>query len=108
MKVAVGVHRTGLNAAGEERHGALAGLEMMHLETVVRLERDPLDVMGRLHGMLGRADRHLDEAPLVLDLDDRNMLLDGTVARIGVKRLITAGAGVSTCRAARKLFASFL
>ena len=25
----------------------------------------------------------------MLDLDDRNMLLDGTIARIGVKRLIT-------------------
>ena len=64
---------------------------MMHLETVVRLERDPLDVMGRLHGMLGRADRHLDEAALVLNLDDRSMLLDGTVARIGVEHLITRG-----------------
>ena len=84
MKVAVGVHRTSLNAAGEERHGALTGLEMMHLETVVRLERDPLDVMGRLHGMLGRADRHLDEAALVLNLDDRNMLLGRGIRGIGV------------------------
>ena len=83
MEVAVGVDDAGLDATREERGRGLAGLEVMDLQAAGGLERDPLDVVRVLHGVLDLTDGHVQDVALTLELDDGDVLLDRGVDGVG-------------------------
>ena len=83
MEVAVGVDRFDLVALAESEAdlGLLAGVQLLTLIALLGVERDPLDVVLRQHGMLHGADLDMDDA--VFHCPDRDMLLHGRVGRAG-------------------------
>ena len=83
MEVAVGVDRFDLVALAESEAdlGLLAGVQLLTLVALLGVERDPLDVVLRQHGMLHGADLDMDDA--VFHCPDRDMLLHGRVGRAG-------------------------
>ena len=83
MEVAVGVDRFDLVALAESEAdlGLLAGVQLLTLVALLGVERDPLDIVLRQHGMLHGADLDMDDA--VFHCPDRDMLLHGRVGRAG-------------------------
>jgi len=83
VEVAVGVDRFDLVALAESEAdlGLLAGVQLLTLVALLGVERDPLDVVLRQHGMLHGADLDMDDA--VFHCPDRDMLLHGRVGRAG-------------------------
>ena len=75
MEVAVGVDRLDLVALAESEADLrlFAGMQFLALVALLGVERDPLDVVLRQHGMLHRADLHMDDA--VFHCPDGDMLL---------------------------------
>ena len=83
VEVAVGVDRFDLVALAESEAdlGLLAGVQLLTLVALLGVERDPLDVVLRQHGMLHGADLDMNDA--VFHCPDRDMLLHGRVGRAG-------------------------
>ena len=83
MEVAVGVDRFDLVALAESEAdlGLLAGVQLLTLVALLGVERDPLDVVLRQHGMLHGADLDMDDA--VFHRPDRDVLLHGGVGGAG-------------------------
>ena len=83
MEVAVGVDRFDLVALAESEAdlGLLAGVQLLTLVALLGVERDPLDIVLRQHGMLHGADLDMDDA--VFHRPDRNVLLHGGVGGAG-------------------------
>ena len=91
VQVAVRVHAAALNAAREERRRRLAGLERVDLQAAVRLERDPLDIVLRLHGVRDLAHLHVDDVTVALEVDGGHMLLLSGVDGVGLDGLEALG-----------------
>ena len=83
MEVAISVDRFDLIALaeGEADLRLFAGMQLLALIALLGLERYPLDVVLRQHGMLHGADLDMDDA--VFYCPDRNMLLHGGVGGAG-------------------------
>ena len=83
MEVAVGVDRFDLVALAKSEAGLglLAGVQLLTLIALLGVERDPLDVVLRQHGMLHGADLDMDDA--VFHSPDRDVLLHGGVGGTG-------------------------
>ena len=83
MEVAVGVDRFDLVALAESEAdlGLLAGVQLLTLIALLGVERDPLDVVLRQHGMLHGADLDMDDA--VFHRPDGDMLLHGGIGGAG-------------------------
>ena len=83
MEVAVGVDRFDLVALAESEAdlGLLAGVQLLTLIALLGVERDPLDVVLRQHGMLHGADLDMDDA--VFHRPDGDMLLNRGVGGAG-------------------------
>ena len=83
MEVAVCVDRLNLITLAECKAdlGFFAGMQLLALIALLGLERYPLDVVLRQHGMLHGADLDMDDA--VFYCPDRNMLLHGGVGGAG-------------------------
>ena len=83
MEVAVGVDRLDLVALAESEAdlGLLAGVQLLTLVALLGVERDPLDVVLRQHGMLHGADLDMDDA--VFHRPDGDMLLHGGIGGAG-------------------------
>ena len=83
MEVAVGVDRFDLVALAESEAdlGLLAGVQLLALVALLGVERDPLNIVLRQHGMLHGADLDMDDA--VFHCPDRDMLLHGRVGGAG-------------------------
>ena len=95
MEVAVGVDRFDLVALAESEAdlGLLAGVQLLTLIALLGVERDPLDVVLRQHGMLHGADLDMDDA--VFHCPDRDMLstaasvVPGMISLIGSPQQMT-------------------
>ena len=83
MEVAVGVDRFDFIALAESEADLrlLAGMQFLALIALLGLERYPLDVVLRQHGMLHGADLDMDDA--VFHSPDRDVLLHGGVGGAG-------------------------
>ena len=83
MEVAVGVDRFDLVALAESEAdlGLLAGVQLLALVALLGVERDPLDIVLRQHGMLHGADLDMDDA--VFHRPDGDMLLHGGIGGAG-------------------------
>jgi hypothetical protein len=83
VEVAVGVDRFDFIALADERSRppAFAGMQFLALVALLGVERDPLDVVLRQHGMLHGADLDMDDA--VFHSPDRDVLLHGGVGGAG-------------------------
>ena len=83
MEIAVCVDRFDLVALAESEAdlGLLAGVQLLTLVALLGVERDPLDVVLRQHGMLHGADLDMDDA--VFHCPDRDVLLHGGVGGAG-------------------------
>ena len=83
VEVAVGVDRLDLIALAESEADLrlFAGVQFLALIALLGLERYPLDVVLRQHGMLHGADLDMDDA--VFHRPDRNVLLHGGVGGAG-------------------------
>ena len=83
MEVAVGVDRFDFIALAESEADLrlLAGMQFLALIALLGLERYPLDVVLRQHGMLHGADLDMDDA--VFHRPDRDVLLHGGVGGAG-------------------------
>ena len=92
MEVAIGVDRFDFIAIAESEADLrlLAGMQFLALIALLGLERYPLDVVLRQHGMLHGADLDMDDA--VFHCPDRDMLLHGGVggARDDLAHRLTA------------------
>ena len=79
MEVAVGVDRLDLVALAERKADLwlFAGMQFLALVALLGVERDPLDVVLRQHGMLHGANLDMDDA--VFHCPDRDVLLHGSV-----------------------------
>lgn len=79
MEVAVGVDRFDLVALAESKAdlGFLARMQFLALVALLGVERDPLDVVLRQHGMLQGADLDMDD--IVFHCPDGDMLLHGGI-----------------------------
>ena len=96
MEVAVGVDRLDLVALaeGEADLRLLAGMQFLALIALLGLERYPLDVVLRQHGMLHGADLDMDD--IVFHRSNGDMLLHGGIGGAGndlAHRLATADDG---------------
>ena len=83
MEVAVGVDRFDCIALAESEADLrlFAGMQLLALVALLGVERDPLDVVLRQHGMLYGADLDMDDA--VFHRPDRDVLLHGGVGGAG-------------------------
>ena len=83
MEVAIGVDRLDLVALAESEAdlGFLAGMQFLTLIALLGVERDPLNVVLRQHGMLHGADLDMDDA--VFHCPDRDVLFNRRVGRTG-------------------------
>ena len=83
MEVAVGVDRFDFIALAESEANLrlLAGMQFLALIALLGLERYPLDVVLRQHGMLHGADLDMDDA--VFHRPDGDMLLHGGIGGAG-------------------------
>ena len=83
MEVAVGVDRLDLVALAESEADLrlFAGMQFLTLIALLGVERYPLDVVLRQHGMLHGADLDMDDA--VFHCPDRDVLLHGGVGGAG-------------------------
>ena len=83
MEVAISVDRFDLIALaeGEADLRLFAGMQLLALIALLGLERYPLDVVLRQHGMLHGADLDMDDA--VFHSPDRDVLLHGGVGGAG-------------------------
>ena len=83
MEVAIGVDRFDLITLAERKADLrlFAGMQLLALIALLGLERYPLDVVLRQHGMLHGADLDMDDA--VFHCPDRDMLLHGGVGGAG-------------------------
>ena len=83
VEVAVGVDRLDFVALAERKADLrlFARVQFLTLIALLGVERDPLDVVLRQHGMLHGADLDMDDA--VFHRPDRNMLLHGGVGGAG-------------------------
>ena len=83
MEVAVGVDRFDFIALAESEADLrlLAGMQFLALIALLGLERYPLDVVLRQHGMLHGADLDMDDA--VFHCPDRDVLLHGGIGGAG-------------------------
>ena len=83
MEVAVGVDRFDFIALAESEADLrlLAGMQFLALIALLGLERYPLDVVLRQHGMLHGADLDMDNA--VFHRPDGDMLLHGGIGGAG-------------------------
>ena len=83
VEVAIGVDRFDLIALAESEADLrlFAGMQFLALVALLGVERDPLDVVLRQHGMLHGADLDMDDA--VFHRPDRDMLLHGGVGGAG-------------------------
>lgn len=83
MEVAVGVDRFDLVALAESEAdlGLLAGVQLLALVALLGVERDPLNIVLRQHGMLHGADLDMDDA--VFHRPDGDMLLHGGIGGAG-------------------------
>ena len=79
MEVAVCVDRLNLITLAECKAdlGLLAGVQLLTLVALLGVERDPLDVVLRQHGMLHGADLDMDD--IVFHCPDGDMLLHGGI-----------------------------
>ncbi len=96
MEVAVGVDRFDFIALAESEADLrlLAGMQFLALIALLGLERYPLDVVLRQHGMLHGADLDMDDT--VFRRPDGDMLLHGGIGGAGndlAHRLATADDG---------------
>ena len=83
MEVAIGVDRFDFIAIAESEADLrlFAGMQLLALVALLGVERDPLNVVLRQHGMLHGADLDTDDA--VFQRPDRNVLLHGGVGGAG-------------------------
>ena len=83
MEVAVGVDRLDLVALAESEADLrlFAGMQFLALAALLGVERDPLDIVLRQHGMLHGADLDMDDA--VFHRPDGDMLLHGGIGGAG-------------------------
>ena len=83
MEVAVGVDRFDFIALAESEANLrlLAGMQFLALIALLGLERYPLDVVLRQHGMLHGADLDMDD--IVFRRPDGDMLLHGGIGGAG-------------------------
>ena len=83
MEVAVCVDRLNLITLAECKAdlGFFAGMQFLALIALLGVERDPLDVVLRQHGMLHRADLNMDDA--VFHRPDGDVLFNRRVGRAG-------------------------
>ena len=83
MEVAVCVDRLNLITLAECKAdlGLLAGVQLLALVALLGVERDPLDIVLRQHGMLHRADLDVDDA--VFHRPDRDVLFHGGIGGAG-------------------------
>ena len=83
MEVAVGVDRFDLIPLAESKAdlGLLAGMQLLALVALLGVERDPLDVVLRQHGMLHGADLDMDDA--AFHRPDGDMLFNRRVGGAG-------------------------
>ena len=83
MEVAVGVDRFDFIALAESEANLrlLAGMQFLTLIALLGVERDPLDVVLRQHGMLHGADLDMDD--IVFRRPDGDMLLHGGIGGAG-------------------------
>ncbi len=83
MEVAIGVDRFDFIALAESEADLrlFAGMQFLALIALLGLERYPLDVVLRQHGMLHGADLDMDDA--VFYRPDGNMLLHGGIGGAG-------------------------
>ena len=83
VEVAVGVDRFDFVplAESEADLGLLAGVQLLALVALLGVERDPLDVVLRQHGMLHGADLDMDDA--VFHRPDRDVLFHGGIGGAG-------------------------
>ena len=81
MEVAVGVDRFDFIALAERKTDfrLFAGMQFLALIALLGVERDPLDVVLRQHGMLHRADLNMDDA--VFHRPDGDVLFNRRVGR---------------------------
>ena len=83
MEVAVCVDRLNLITLAECKAdlGLLAGVQLLALVALLGVERDPLNIVLRQHGMLHGADLDMDDA--VFHRPDGDMLLHGGIGGAG-------------------------
>ncbi len=83
MEVAIGVDRFDFIALAESEADLrlLAGMQFLALIALLGLERYPLDVVLRQHGMLHGADLDMDD--IVFHRPDGDMLLHGGIGGAG-------------------------
>ena len=83
VEVAVGVDRFDFIALAERKTDfrLFAGMQFLALIALLGVERDPLDVVLRQHGMLHRADLNMDDA--VFHRPDGDVLFNRRVGRAG-------------------------
>ena len=83
MEVAVCVDRLNLITLAECKAdlGFFAGMQLLALIALLGVERDPLDVVLRQHGMLHGADLDMDD--IVFHRPDGDMLLHGGIGGAG-------------------------
>ena len=83
MEVAIGVDRFDFIAIAESEADLrlLAGMQFLALIALLGLERYPLDVVLRQHGMLHGADLDMDD--IVFRRPDGDMLLHGGIGGAG-------------------------
>ena len=83
VEVAIGVDRFDFIALAESEADLrlFAGMQLLALIALLGVERDPLDIVLRQHGMLHGADLDVDDA--VFHSPDRDVLLHGGVGGAG-------------------------
>ena len=83
VEVAVGVDRFDLVALAESEAdlGLLAGVQLLALVALLGVERDPLNIVLRQHGMLHGADLDMDDA--VFHRPDGDVLFNRCIGRSG-------------------------
>ena len=83
MEVAVGIDRLDFIALAESEADLrlFAGVQFLALVALLGVERDPLNIVLRQHGMLHGADLDMDDA--VFHRPDGDMLLHGGIGGAG-------------------------